>query len=240
MDETQTQVAPQEVAPQESQPQQESPPWSGELTALEKEQWYAGLDENTRKALRGGVETRLKAYEKGVQSKLQTWSAEKKDLETRISRAERASKLYEQLAQGEEDPRVAEADAKLASLQEQLASLSGERDTYKTRLEQREVAEAQAEAQKVLDAYPDIMGDEAAFGRFHRLLSAGMDTDEASRVVRALHPDLEVAPKIPKDVALMSRGDGASGRAEVPGAVLPWKDRLDAAAAKAMRLHGAE
>lgn len=224
-----------------SQPVSEAPAWSGDLTALEKEQWYAGLDEPTRNALRSGVETRFKNYEKGITQKVQSFAQEKKDLEARIAKSERAMKLYEQLAQGEEDPRVAEADAKLAELQAQLEALTGERDQYRTKYEEREHAENHAAAQKLAETYADIMANDAAAERFLKLMRAEIEPDEAARMVHALHPDLSDSPeKLPNDIALMSRGDGSSGKTQIPSSAYSLREQISLAVAKAARLHGME
>lgn len=228
-------VQSQESAPQGQPPAPDVPTWNGELSALEKEQWYASLDEGMRKNVRSGVETRLRNYEKGVQSKLQSWSQEKKDLESKLSRAERAQKLYETLSQGEEDPRVAEHQARADELQRQLDQLVSERDGYKTKWEQREEAEAKATAQRIFDEHTDIMSNDAMSEKFIKLLTAGLEPEEAAAMVRAVVQ--EASPKVPKDVALMGRGDMPSGRSDagiVPG---DWRSRVDEAASKALRLH---
>jgi len=236
MEDLNQQTPPNDQAPA---PESEAPAWNGELTALEKEQWYSALDEPVRKSLRSGVETRLKNYERGVSQKMQTWASEKKDLESRLARAERSYKLYEQLAQGEEDPRVAEHAGRVAELEKQLAELTGDRDSWKSKLEAREQAEAEAEARKIIEAHQDIMTNEDAYRKFHRLISAGMEADEAAGMVRAVMPGLG-STKPPKDVELMSRGDGAgaSAAAARPPEGMSLRERMLYVAEQALRANG--
>jgi hypothetical protein len=238
-DDIQTPVVPETPAASVAEPSG----WAGELATLDKEEWYSKLDEPVRKTVRSGYEARLKNYEKGVQAKVTSTNAEKKALEERVAKAERNARLYEVLNSGEDDPRLSEYEAKIKDAEARLAEheakygeATAERDSYKTRWEEHEAKQREAEAAVIFDKHKDIMDDDAAFAKFSRLLQAEMDPEEAAAVVHALYPGLG-DKAVPKDVALMSKGDGTPNHLPLVDKTLTFREKLERQAEKNWNLH---
>lgn len=225
-------------ATSESNPVPQGSGWAGELATLDKEEWYTKLDEPTRTTLRTGYESRLKNIEKGYTAKVTAENATRKELEARVAKAERNAKLYEVLGAGEPDPRLTEYEQKLADAESKLAEheakygeVSTERDSYKTRWEEHEAKEQEQQAAAIYEKHKDIMSDDTAFAKFHKLLSADMDAEEAAQIVHALYPDLG-DKKVPRDVSLMSKGDGTPNHLPLTDTTLTFREKLERAAGK--------
>jgi len=236
---TETNTGATVVDPAKVEDKGDTPAWAGELQTLDKQTWYTALPEDARKTLRSGYEARLRNVEQGVNGKMQSWSTEKKDLEGRISKAERTAKLYETLVHGEDDPRVAEKEAELATLKTQLQALTGERDDFKGKWESHSQKQVDADAQKIYEEHKAIVDNDEAYAEFDKLLRADVPVDRAAKMIHALYPAL-VADKVevPDAVDLMSPGDGAHGHTDTGDAGLSLNQKVQRMAERVSRQLG--
>lgn len=197
-----------------------APAWASDLAALDREDWYTKLPEEVRPTIRGGLEARLKTWDKGYQTKFQTLAEERKAWESEKTKMARDAQLFDSLFKGEEDPRVSESATRLAELEANLAALTAERDSFKTKWETHDAAEQDKEATRIAEKFRDIIelkdgnGKLPAWQKFCALMETEQFTeDEAAQIVRPMFKLGQTVRPLTK--ALDLAGDGTSRAIQV-------------------------
>jgi uncharacterized protein YifE (UPF0438 family) len=196
----------------------QTPAWATDLAKVETEEWYTAIPEEIRPTVRGGLEARLKDYDKGYQGKYQSLAGERQAWAKEKQELQRQAQMFQDIFSGDEDPRVAESQTKLAELEAQLESLKAERDDYKGKWDSHEAESLDKEADRVIEQYKDILehldenGDQKAFKKFAALLSGGeFGEAEAAEIVRSKYmPKVDAPKELSKSLSLASTGKGPS------------------------------
>jgi hypothetical protein len=227
-------------------------PWNGELDHLTKQEWYSKLPEDVRPHVEQGLKTKWTNLEGGYSKKFQSladerkgWETEKSTLSQRLQAQEREALLYKDLFGGSDSEAVSKFESEKKELQDKLAALEGELSPlreYKTKAEQAATqayeAQVKAEADRMASAYKDIIEhkEEKVFDFFSKLVTAGIEEDEAASLTRKKF-DVST-PQPPKAAVIASRGDAPAGRDGLPDGLSPI-DMITRAAANAARKMGA-
>lgn len=227
--------------------------WNGELDHLSKQDWYSKIPDDVRPHVEQGLKAKWTNLEGGYSKKFQSladerkgWESEKSTLSQRLAEQEREALLYKDLfgAGGDEEAATRfeqekqELAAKLAALEGELLPLR----EYKTKAEQAEAQAYEAsvakEAERLASSYKDIIEhkDDNVFRFFEKLVTAGIEEDDAASMTRKKFEVAPVAP--PKAAVIASRGDAPQGRDGFPDGLSPT-DMIRRAAANAARKMGA-
>lgn len=227
-------------------------PWNGEIDHLQKQEWWSAIPEPVRPNIEQGLRTKWTNLEGGYSKKFQSladerkaWESEKSTLSQRLQAQEREALLYKDLFGGSDSEATSRFEQEKKELQDKLAAFEQEiapLREYKTKAEQASAqayeAQVKAEADRMASAYKDIIEhkEEKVFDFFSKLVTAGIEEDEAATMTRKKF-DVST-PQPPKAAVVASRGDAPQGRDGLPDGLSPI-DMITRAAANAARKMGA-
>lgn len=207
-------------------------------TAFDAASWDGDVDalpETVRDLVRVLATKKEKLLEAGYTKKFQkhaddvkTFDATKETATKEAADLRAEIEILRAIAEGQEDPRLAEAVEKAATLTAEIERLTGESTSWKTKYEAQE---KQASAEWVAsfnDRHKDVLADTAKKQELHGLIGYGWEPDAAVELLGATDEVKRMAEEVVRKGTIGASGHSFAvqyAKAQVGGGSAPRKPR---------------